>query len=117
MITGADDRHDIAQIIYGLSIRGVRASVVENPSRGKEESRYLVLLDQPSEIKIRIARESIDAIWDAILGDFERAVTVSGRCAFCEYDVRGLPRPTTCPECGQNLDSIEARRAMRDRGF
>lgn len=121
IITTAAQRDDVAQILYGLSLRGVRASSMDNPDRGKGEGaagdRFLIVLDSPSDIQRKIADESIGPIWDAILEDVERAVTVQGACAFCGYNVSGLPRPTTCPECGRELDSIRARREVRARGF
>ena len=72
------------------------------------------MLVSPTEIQRRIAQESIEPIWDAILEDYPRAITADGCCYFCQYDVSSLPKPTICPECGVNLDSIEARQAMRD---
>jgi len=112
ILTTANDQADVAQIIYGLSIRGIRAKVLE--THKKRGDRFQVVLESPTPIQLRIAEESIASIWDAILDEYERAVTLSGHCSFCQYDVAGLPRPTTCPECGVNLDSIAARRAMRD---
>ncbi len=124
IITTANDQADVAQIIYGLSIRGVHAKVLESPSKqggkrenkrgGKRADKFQIVLESPTPIQLRIAKESIASIWDAILDEYERAVTLDGHCSFCRYDVAGLPRPTTCPECGVNLDSIDARRAMRD---
>jgi len=112
VITTADKQDDVAQILYGLSIRGVHAKALE--TRDKKGDRYRIVLENPSQIQIRIAEESIAGIWDAILDEYERGVTLNGHCYFCQYDVTGLPKPTTCPECGTNLDSIDARRAMRD---
>jgi hypothetical protein len=124
VITSASDKGDVAQIIYGLSIRGVRSCVVENTTKlppdpahscsGAPE-RFLIVHDTPTAIQIQIAQEAIGAIWDAILEEHPRAVTLSGLCVFCDYDVSTLPKPTICPECGTNLDSIGARRAIRDR--
>jgi len=112
VITTANDQSDVAQILYGLSIRGVRAKALE--THDKKTDRYRIILESPTEIQLRIAAESIEGIWDAILDEYERAVTLGGHCYFCQYDVAGLPRPTTCPECGVDLDSAKARRAMRD---
>ncbi len=112
IITTANDQADVAQILYGLSIRGVRAKVLE--AHKKKTDRYQIILESPTMIQLRIAKESIAGIWDAILDEYGRAVTVDGHCYFCQYDVSSLPRPTTCPECGINLDSHQARRAMRD---
>jgi predicted Zn-ribbon and HTH transcriptional regulator len=122
IITSANNRDDVAQILYGLSIRGVKASTAENTDRnrtstvpGSRPDRFLIVLNSESTLQRQIADESIEAIWDAILEGTERAVTPSGHCSFCGYDIARLPRPTVCPECGVNVDSIEARRAIRDR--
>jgi len=119
IITTTNKVSDVTQIIYGLSIRGVRAGMIESDTRkssdGKRVDPYQIVLDAPTAIQKQIAHDSIKGIWDAILDEYERAVNLSGRCYFCEYDVNGLPRPTVCPECGVDLDSIQARRAMRDR--
>lgn len=122
IITSASTRSDVAQILYGLSIRGVRADSIENPSKdppsdipGAKPDRFLIILHAVDTLQRRIASESIDSIWDAILEDCDRAVTGSGHCSFCGYDVERLPRPTVCPECGVDVDSIAARRVVRDR--
>lgn len=122
IITCASTRDDVAQIIYGLHIRGVRSNAIENEQKipytqipGAKPPRFLILIDSDNDIQWQIAQDSIDAIWDAILEQHPRAVTPSGHCSFCGYDIERLPRPTTCPECGVNVDSIEARRVMRER--
>jgi predicted Zn-ribbon and HTH transcriptional regulator len=122
IITSADSRDDAAQIMYGLHLRGVRSMQIENedkiplaPIPGTKPPRFLILIDSDSELQWKIAQESLESIWDAILDQHPRAVTPSGHCSFCGYDVARLPRPTTCPECGVNIDSIAARRAMRSR--
>tara|TARA_R110002072_G_scaffold65908_1_gene162895 strand:+ start:18394 stop:18876 length:483 start_codon:yes stop_codon:yes gene_type:complete len=112
VITSANTASDVPQIIYGLSIRGVRAHVLESADRHTD--RYLIVLDDPTPIRLKIAQDSLASIWDAILDEYPRAVTLNGHCYFCQYDVTTLARPTTCPECGNNLDSHQARRAMRD---
>ncbi len=121
VVTSASDSVDIDQILYGLSIRGVRAYAIGNAdkrltgeSMPDRPDRSLIVLESASELKRKIAFESVGAIWDAILEEYERAVTGEGRCAFCGYDVNRLPGPITCPECGVNLDSISARRALRE---
>ena len=113
IVTTANSPADVSQILYGLSIRGVRAKAVE--SRAKNTDLYTIVLESPTLIQRQVANESIDGIWDAILEEYDRAVTLNGHCYFCRYDATNLPQPTICPECGMNLDSIEARRAMRDR--
>lgn len=122
IITSALTRDDVAQIIYGLHIRGVRSTSIENDDKipysqipGARQPRFLILIDSDNELQWQIAQDSIDAIWDAILDEHPRAATPSGHCSFCGYDIARLPRPTVCPECGVNVDSIEARRVMRDR--
>ena len=112
IITTTNKHSDITQILYGLSIRGVHAKAVE--SLTKKTDRYQIILESPSPIQLKIAQESIAGIWDAILDEHERAVTLNGHCYFCQYDVSTLPKPTICPECGTDLDSIIARRSMRD---
>ncbi len=117
IITTANATSDVAQILYGLSIRGVRAKAVESHakrSHTKNADRFQIVLESPTLIQRQIANESIAGIWDAILEDYQRAITRDGCCYFCQYDVASLPKPTTCPECGNNLDSYAARRAMRD---
>jgi len=122
IITSASTRDDVAQIVYGLHIRVVRSNAIENEQKipytqipGAKPPRFLILIDSDNDIQWQIAQDSIDAIWDAILEQHPRAVTPSGHCSFCGYDIERLPRPTTCPECGVNVDSIEARRVMRER--
>ncbi len=122
IVCGASTRDDVAQIIYGLSIRGVRATFIDTPSRepasgvpGAKPDRFMIVLESDKPIQRRIADESIGVIWDAILEQYPRAVTESGHCSFCGYDIARLPRPTVCPECGVNVDSIAARRVIRDR--
>ena len=61
-----------------------------------------------------IARAAIEVIWDAILDLVPRALDTDGNCYFCGYDIKGLMPPVTCPECGHNVDSIEARRAASE---
>ena len=109
-VTSASSTHDVEQILYGLHLRGIRAQVVESRSKGGD--RYDIVLDPKHAA---LAQEVIERIWDAILEEYPRAMTLEGLCAFCNYDVRALPKPTTCPECGTNLDSYQARRALRDR--
>ena len=123
-MTSASARDDVAQILYGLSIRGVRADAIENTERaqhnglaGSKPDRYLIVLADENPLQSRIARESIISIWDAILEQHPRAVTLDQCCSFCGYNLAGLPRPTVCPECGVDVDSIAARRAMRDRSL
>jgi hypothetical protein len=108
-ITSASNPKDIDQILYGLFLRGVRAEAVDTHT--KHGDRYSIVTDSKFAF---IAEEAIGGIWDAILEEFPRAVTLDGLCAFCQYDVRSLPKPTVCPECGVDLDSHKARRALRD---
>lgn len=122
IITSASRKSDIDQILYGLSIRGVRAEAIDNPDKapfcdipGAKPDKKLVVHSAKDPLQIRIAKDSIDAIWDAILENCERAVTESGHCSFCSYDIARLPRPTVCPECGVDVDSLAARRVVRDR--
>ena len=112
IITTANAPSDVSQILYGLSIRGVRANAIESHTKGTD--RYQIVLESPTLIQRRIANESIQSIWDAILEDYQRAITLNGLCYFCRYDVTDLPQPTICPECGHNLDTHASRRAMRD---
>ena len=109
IITTASSPKDIDQILYGLYLRGVRAEKIPSSEKGRD--LYDIVIDPKFAF---IAHEAIDPIWDAILEDIPRAVTLDGMCAFCNYDVRSLPKPTICPECGVDLDSNKARRALRD---
>ncbi|MHA7812321.1 MAG: hypothetical protein ACX94C_02850 [Phycisphaerales bacterium] len=122
IITSADTRDDVAQILYGLSLRGVKAVEVENEEKtphsqieGAKPPRFLILMETQNDLQWQIAQDSIKSIWDAILEQHPRAVTPSGHCSFCGYDVERLPRPTICPECGVDVDSIAARRVVRLR--
>ncbi|MGV6815076.1 MAG: hypothetical protein ACWA5W_08725 [Phycisphaerales bacterium] len=112
IIASTNKQYDAAQIVYGLELRGVRARSIYDPAN--QAGVYQIQLITPNALKVKIAEDSIESIWDAILDEYPRAITQSGHCYFCRYDVTGLPHPTTCPECGHNLDSIDARRAMRD---
>jgi len=96
VITTANSADDVSQILYGLSIRGVRAKAVE--IRSKDADLFAIVLESPTLIQRRIANDSIDGIWDAILDEYPRAVTLDGHCYFCQYDVASLPKPTICPE-------------------
>ena len=122
IITSADTRDDVAQILFGLSLRGVRAIDIDNNDRiphsdieGAKPPRFLILIESHNDLQWQIAQDSLHSIWDAILEEHPRAVTMSGHCSFCGYDVERLPRPTVCPECGVDIDSIAARRVVRDR--
>jgi len=112
VFSAANKQHDAAQLIYGLELRGVRVKSVFTP--GGKDGAYQIVLLSPTPIQTRIAQESLIPIWNAILEEYPRAINESGCCYFCDYDVSSLPKPTTCPECGINVDTIEARRAMRD---
>lgn len=114
IITTADKASDVSQILYALSIRGLRVKAIE--TNIQKQDRFQIIHDSPAptDLHVRIAQDSIKSIWDAILEDYPRAITYSGLCHFCQYDVTTLPKPTTCPECGINLDTHKARRAMRD---
>ncbi len=38
------------------------------------------------------------------MGDAEANLIMPRHCLGCGYDLRGLPEPCDCPECGQHLD-------------
>ena len=101
-------REDVAQIVYGLGLRGIKASGEPDPER---RGRFRVVLDSGDP---EIAHGAMESIWDAVLGEIPRCVTAHGACLFCGYGVRALPAPVVCPECGRALDTIAARRAARD---
>ncbi len=107
ILTSTTRYDDVAQILYGLELRGVRAEF-RSTATG---SRYDIVLIHGDE---RIARSAIEPIWDAILEGYTRAVDAHNRCLSCGYDVSGLTPPIVCPECGVDLDSIQTRRALRD---
>lgn len=107
VLTTAPNSSVAAQIIYGLELRGISATLSESPP--KERDSYQILLTKGDE---HIARSAIESIWDAMLELTPRAADINGICYFCGYDTTGLARPVTCPECGKQLDTIEARRAV-----
>jgi len=112
VLTTAPNSSVAAQIIYGLELRGISATLSEAPP--KERDAYQILLTKGDE---HIARSAIESIWDAMLECTPRAADGNGICYFCGYDTTGLARPVTCPECGKQLDTIEARRAVDEGRF
>lgn len=107
VLTCAHSISDIAQIVYGFELRGIKVEAIE--SRTGAIQVRLLGGDET------VARASVEHIWDAVLEGVPRAVDTDGNCVFCGYGVAGLSRPATCPECGRSLDSIRARIAARDR--
>lgn len=107
ILTSTSTRDDVPQILYGLELRGISAEFRHRAS----SARYDIILTKGDE---QVARNAIEAIWDAILEEIARAVDSNNHCLFCGYDVSGLTPPIVCPECGVNLDAIETRRAIRD---
>jgi len=101
-------KDDIAQIVYGLSLRGIDARPERDPDR---RGGYRAVLESGDA---DIARRAMHPIWDAVLAEIPRCVDRGGACIFCGYSVIGLPTPTVCPECGRSLDTIAARRAVRE---
>ncbi len=98
-----------AQIVYGLDLRGIIATVTANPLRSKDP--IAIVLTKGDEA---MARAAIESIWDALLESTPRAWDLNGNCFFCGYDITGLMTPAICPECGHELDSIAARRAASE---
>lgn len=114
VVTTADRAEDVRQILYGLSLRGIRAEVRDAGSlRGDP---WQVVTDAAQAPR---ALHAIGFIWDAIL-ESPVAITTEGTCPFCDYSLEGLPdasdRCLLCPECGTDLRSVAARRAVRGRG-
>ncbi|MBO6514433.1 MAG: hypothetical protein JJ974_10755 [Phycisphaerales bacterium] len=109
VLTTAPNASIAAQIIYGLELRGINATLCDAPPR--ERDSYQILLSDGDEV---IARSAIEVIWDAMLETMPRAVDRFSNCLFCGYNTQGLAPPVTCPECGHNLDSIESRRAASE---
>lgn len=107
ILTSTKRYNDVAQILYGLELRGIHAKSEMNASG----TRFDIVLVRGNETQ---ARAAMTPIWDAILEGYTRAVDADNRCMNCGYDVSGLTPPIVCPECGVDLDSIETRRAMRD---
>lgn len=107
-LTRASRSDDVSMILYGLSIRGIKAQPRETPRRSRDPWEILVA---PSDADR--ARAALPLIWDAVL-DLPRAINPDGTCAFCGYDNSGLPPHQPCPECGIDLSSPDARRAHRD---
>jgi rubrerythrin len=109
LLTTAPNTTAASQILYGLELRSISARVVENRKKSMDPLA-IVLVDGDEQI----AREAIGYIWDTMLETTPRATDVDGNCYFCGYDIHGLEVPVTCPECGNNVDSIEARRAASE---
>jgi hypothetical protein len=111
LITTVHRTADVQLLLYGLRIRGIDAEA--RPGVGTRDAWSIVAAPDHAAR----AAEIIDAVWDAVL-DFPLAVSPTGACAFCGYDVTGVPhlrgRPRHCPECGVDLASIAARRALRE---
>lgn len=101
-------RDDIAQIVYGLSLRGIGARAERDPER-RGTFRAVLESGDPGR-----ARAAMPTIWDAVLAEIPRCVDRRGACLFCGHGVAGIPEPTVCPECGRALDTIAARRAARE---
>jgi hypothetical protein len=108
-LTDADSSADAEEIAYALRIRGVPARTDRAKRRGDGRGPWDVLV--PDE-RLEQARLSLPVIWSAVLGSGP-ALTSDGACAFCDYDCRGLPPESLCPECGAALWSIAVKRAAR----
>lgn len=111
-MTTADRKNDVRMLLYGFHLRGISAHARDAESGSPD--RWAILVD---EVQADRARAALEAVWAAIL-ECEAARTPEGRCAFCGYDMTGVPllhdRPMVCPECGVDLRSIAARRAWRE---
>ncbi len=109
LLTTAPNTTAAAQILYGLELRSISAKVIEN-SRKSKDPLAIVLVEGDEQI----ARKAIEYIWDTMLETTPRATDINGNCYFCGYDIHGLESPVICPECGTDVDSIEARRAASE---
>ncbi|MGJ8635335.1 MAG: hypothetical protein ACSHX5_00620 [Phycisphaerales bacterium] len=109
VLTTAPNSSSAAQIIYGLELRGIGATVTDAPPKSPDP--LAIILTDGDEL---IARSAIEVIWDAMLDTTTRAVDHNSNCLFCGYNTQGLTPPIICPECGKNLDSIESRRAAAE---
>ena len=110
LIVTATDRHaDVPLLLYGLRLRGIRADTRHAPGR---PDPWQIVAQTPADAQRALA--ALDLIWDAVL-DATHAITPENTCAFCAYDLSGVPRPQrrpcVCPECGVDLASVESRRA------
>lgn len=112
VVTTADRQADVRLILYALELRGIRGEARPAP-RGSPDRWEIVV----SGVLAERAAAAMPHIWDAMV-ELPPAATVAGRCAFCAYDLAGVPdapgRPLVCPECGVDLRSVGARRAFRD---
>jgi len=109
VLTTTRTKSQATQIVYGLDLRGIVAGITANPTISKDA--YAVVLTKGNEM---MARSAIESIWDALLESTPRASDLDGNCFFCGYDTTGLMPPLICPECGNELDSITARRAASE---
>lgn len=109
VLTTAPNSSSAAQIVYGLELRGIGAEAIEAPP--KSHDLLAIILTDGDEI---VARSAIEVIWDAMLESMPRAMDHNSNCLFCGYNTQGLTPPVICPECGNNLDSIESRRAAAE---
>ncbi len=112
VVSTADRQADVRLILYGLELRGIRGEARPAP-RGSPDRWEIVV----SGVLAERAAAAMPHIWDAMV-ELPAAATVDGRCAFCDYDLAGVPdapgRALVCPECGADLRSVGARRAFRD---
>lgn len=108
VLTHATRLDEVNSILYGLSLRGLKAAKREAPRRAPEP--WEILIQQKDE---PVARSALPSIWDAVL-ELPRAIRQDGTCPFCGYDNIGVPEDRPCPECGVHLSSVAARRAYRD---
>ncbi|GEM_PF-3021546 len=111
VVTTADRDSDVRLVLYGLRLRGLKAE--SRPASPR--SRILEIVVPAAQAET--ARRVVGDVWDAVF-ESESAMNADGTCPFCGYSVLGLPRNASgglpCPECGVDLRSAEARRAVRD---
>ena len=103
---------DAQDAVYGLRLRNIPAKAVQRGALSGMSLRPRVEVIVPVDALDR-AKEAWSYIV-AALPESWRAVDAKGRCAFCKYDVTGVPRGQRCPECGVALDSVAARMAARE---
>lgn len=109
LLTTCVTQQEAIQIRSGLRLRGIESSIRERKPNPMLPRSGRAIEIHVAETVLERAREALPYIVEAIVGD-GLAVDADGRCALCGYDMRGISRTTICPECGEDLASVAAKR-------